>query len=59
MLFVTWENMEGENAETSGNFGVHFLLSNLLEYSVILLTLWSSMNIKPVCLCDPQFYKAV
>ena len=30
-LFVTREIMEGEHAETSGKFGVNFLVSNLLE----------------------------
>ena len=30
-LFVTREIMEGEHAETSGKFGVHFLVNNLLE----------------------------
>ena len=34
-LFVTRKIMEGEHAETSGKFGVYFLVNNLLE-SVVL-----------------------
>ena len=34
-LFVTLKIMEGEHAETSGKFGVYFLVNDLLE-SVVL-----------------------
>ena len=59
--------MEGEHAETSGKFGVYFLVNDLLEsvvlcYAKILVSshlLDGQVWIKVVFSCDPQFYKAI